>query len=237
MKSKILILSLVLVMVFGVVGCNKKNKDSDALKFKKEYEAYNGKVNESNGKEYRTVNIKEDNPFIYKTADEIVNMMNEKKTFAVYFGFDTCPWCRSVIKELVEVAKDLKVKEIYYVNIRPNGEDIRDVITVNDDGSYITTKEGTDGYKKLLVLMHDVLANYSRTDKDGNNVDVKEKRIYAPNVVAVVNGKAVKLDTGISDDQEDGYMELTDEMKNETHTKFETILKEIKGTCDSKEAC
>ena len=102
MKSKILILSLVLVMVFGVVGCNKKNKDSDALKFKKEYEAYNGKVNESNGKEYRTVNIKEDNPFIYKTADEIVNMMNEKKTFAVYFGFDTCPWCRSIIESMME---------------------------------------------------------------------------------------------------------------------------------------
>ena len=175
--------------------------------------------------------------YVGGSEDAFVNMMNEKKTFAVYFGFDTCPWCRSVIEELVEVAKDLKVKEIYYVNIRPNGEDIRDVITVNDDGSYITTKEGTDGYKKLLVLMHDVLANYSRTDKDGNNVDVKEKRIYAPNVVAVVNGKAVKLDTGISDDQEDGYMELTDEMKNETHTKFETILKEIKGTCDSKEAC
>jgi len=237
MKKKILVFTIILFAVLGVSGCDKKVKNEDALKFKEDYEKYNGVVNESNGNTYRTVNISEDNAFVYKTEDEIVDMMNNKETFAVYFGFNTCPWCRSVIETLDSVSKDLKVDTIYYVNIRPDGVDIRDTITVNEDKTYETTKEGTKGYYKLLELMDSVLANYSRTDSEGNSIDVNEKRIYAPNLVAVVNGKAIKLDTGISSLQTDAYMELTDDMKKETYSKFESVLKEIKGTCDTKEAC
>ena len=237
--KKILVFVLFIVMLFSISGCksNKETINTDALKFKEAYESYNGKVNESNNKEYRKVNIPSDNPFAYKTMEEVVGMIKNKETFVVYFGFNTCPWCRSVIEQMIEAASNLKIDKIYYVDIRPNGEDIRDVITVKDDGTYSKTKEGEKGYDELLVLLDNVLADYSRTDSAGNSVDVKEKRIYAPNLVSVLNGKAIKLETGISSKQNDAYMELTEEMKKETYSKLESVLKSNKTTCDSEEAC
>ena len=242
MKKKvvigILIVLIICLGIFLIVKTNSnKNIREDSIKFKEDYESYNGKSNQ-NDKKYRVVNINKDNPFVYKTEDEIVSMINNKETFAVYFGFNTCPWCRSVIEELIKVSKDLSIDTIYYVNVRPNGVDIRDTITVNEDGTYERTKEGTTGYNKLLELLSNVLSDYNLTDKDGNKVDVNEKRIYAPNVVSIVNGKAIKLETGIASNQSDAYMELTDEMKKETYSKFESVLKEIKsGVCNAKEAC
>ena len=236
MKKKIIIcVCILLVLLCGIFFITKnKGSNKDAIKFKEDYEAFNNKTN-SSGKNYRSVNIDKNNPFIYKTEDDIVNMINNKETFIVYFGFNTCPWCRSVIEELISVSKDLKVNTIYYVNIRPNDEDIRDTITIKEDGSYEKTKEGTSGYNKLLELMDNVLADYSRTDKDGNSVDVHEKRIYAPNVVAVLKGKTIKLDTGISSNQTDAYMTLTADMKKETYDKFKEVLKSIQIECN--EAC
>lgn len=242
MKKKvvigILIVLIICLGIFLIVKTNSnKNIREDSIKFKEDYESYNGKSNQ-NDKKYRVVNINKDNPFVYKTEDEIVSMINNKETFAVYFGFNTCPWCRSVIEELIKVSKDLSIDTIYYVNVRPNGVDIRDTITVNEDGTYERTKEGTTGYNKLLELLSNVLSDYNLTDKDGNKIDVNEKRIYAPNVVSIVNGKAIKLETGIASNQSDAYMELTDEMKKETYSKFESVLKEIKsGVCNAKEAC
>lgn len=230
----VFILIAILVVLIVIPKGKQEKVNEDALKFKEDYEAFNNKTN-SSGKTYRSVNIDKNNPFIYKTEDDIVSMMNNKETFIVYFGFNTCPWCRSVIEELVSVSKDLKINTIYYVNIRPNDVDIRDTITINDDGSYEKTKEGTSGYNKLLELMDNVLSNYSRSDKDGNSVDVHEKRIYAPNVVAVLKGKSIKLDTGISDSQNDAYMDLTTEMKKETYDKFKEVLKSIQIECN--EAC
>lgn len=242
MKKKIVIgIIIVLVIVLGIflIVRNNDNKNirEDSIKFKEDYESYNGKTNQ-NDKKYRVVNIDKKNPFVYKNENEIVSMINNKETFAVYFGFNTCPWCRSVIEEMIKVSKDLNIDTIYYVNIRPDGNDIRDTITINDDGTYEKTKEGTSGYNKLLELLDNVLSNYNLSDKDGNPVDVKEKRIYAPNLVSIVNGKATKLETGIASNQSDAYMELSDEMKKETYSKFESVLKELKsGVCNAKEAC
>ena len=239
-KERRIILAIILALcvMFGIIAITKKsnNVNLDAVKFKEDYESYNGQKNQS-GKEYRTINIDKDNPFVYKTEDEIVTMIENKETFVVYFGFNTCPWCRSVIETLIDVSKKENIDKIYYVNVRPEGVDIRDTITVKEDGTYEKTKEGTKGYIKLLTLLDSVLSDYNLTDKDGNKIDVKEKRIYAPNVVSIVNGKATKLETGISEKQTDAYMDLTDEMKKETYSKFESVLKQIKTTCDEKERC
>ncbi len=217
-KKNIFAILLVLLLTFSLTGCVDKN--SDAYKFKKEYESYNNEKN-SNGKEYRTVKIPNDNPFIYKTADEIAQMMENRETFVVYFGFSTCPWCRSVLSTLIDVAKDNNLEKIYYVDVL----DIRDTRGLDETGNVITSKEGTEGYYKLINLMSAVLSDYTISTEDGNSISAGEKRIYAPNVVAVMNGKADKLETGISDKQTDGYMDLTDEMKNDTYKKLECVIK------------
>ena len=231
--KKIISILLIVVLMISVTGCVISNDIKDSEKFKEEYEAQNGKKSKS-GKENRKVSIPEDNPFIYTTAEEISKKMDNKETFIVYFGFSTCPWCRSIIEELIKCAKDSKVDKIYYVDVL----DIRDTKELDEEGNIKTTKEGTKGYKELIDKMSNVLSDYTTT-KEGKEISLEEKRIYAPNVIAVVNGKTTKLEEGISEDLKDPYMELTDEMKKYTYNSFKCIFKcleEAETVCTSK-AC
>ena len=232
MKKFISILIIVVLMI-SVTGCVISNDIKDSEKFKEEYESQNGKKSKS-GKENRKVSISEDNPFVYTTAEEISKKMDNKETFIVYFGFSTCPWCRSIIEELIKCAKDSKVDKIYYVDVL----DIRDTKEIDEEGNIKTTKEGTKGYKELIDKMSNVWSNYTTT-KEGEEIFLEEKRIYAPNVIAVVNGKATKLEEGISEELKDPYMELTEEMKKYTYNSFKCIFKcleEAETVCTSK-AC
>lgn len=218
--KKIINLILILLLVITVTGCEKKeSKPTDAERFKEEYESLNNTTNEKNGKKIRNLSISEDNPMIYKTAEEVAKMMDEKETFLVYFGFKECPWCRSVVEELIHVAKDKNIGRIYYVDVK----EIRDVKEVTEDGKIETTTKGSKGYYELLERLGNVLDDYTLYDKDEKEI-TDGKRIYAPNVVAVSEGKAIKLVTGESDGLEDPYQKLTDKMRKSTYKKFECLI-------------
>jgi len=217
---KIISLILIILSVIVVTGCEKKEtKLTDAEKFKEEYESLNNTTNEKNGKKIRNLSIPEDNPMIYKTAEEISKMIDNKETFIVYFGFKDCPWCRSVVEELINVAKDKNIGRIYYVDVK----EIRDVKEVTEEGKVETTKKGSKGYYELLEKLESVLDDYTLYDKDEKEI-IDGKRIYAPNVVAVSEGKAIKLVTGESDGLEDPYQELSDKRRQSTYKKFECLI-------------
>lgn len=218
--KKIINLILILLLVITVTGCEKKeSKPTDAERFKEEYESLNNQTREKDGKKIRSLSIPEDNPMIYKTAEEVSKMMDEKETFLVYFGFKDCPWCRSVVEELIHVAKDKNIGRIYYVDVK----EIRDVKEVTEDGKIETTTEGSKGYYELLEKLDNVLDDYTLYDKDEKEI-TDGKRIYAPNVVAISEGKAIKLVTGESEGLEDPYQELTDKMRKSTYKKFECLI-------------
>lgn len=229
----ILFIIIIGIVIFFVVDKKDNvNINSDASKFKQEYEKVNGEESYG-GNITRELNIPEDNPFIYKSAGDIVKMINDKETFVVYFGFSTCPWCRSVLPTAIEVFDDLDINEVYYVDVK----EIRDVLEATEDGEVVTKTEGSKDYYKLLELLDGVLDNYSLYDSEGNEVNSNEKRIYAPNFVSVVDGKPTKLETGISDNQEDAYMELGDEIKKDMYDKLKCsieCIKENKKMCTNK---
>lgn len=221
MKKKIVILLLIVISLVGLTACSKKEK-SDALKFKEEYEKINNEKT-SYGTINREVSISKNNPFIYKSAEEINEMIENKETFAVYFGFASCPWCRSVIETLIETAKEKGLDTIYYVDVY----DIRDQLKLDDNGSVIVDRKGTDAYYKLLENLDSILTDYNLTDSDNNSVATGEKRIYAPNVVSIINGKASLLATGISEKQTDPYAELTPEIKKDTKDAFIKVINQV----------
>ena len=227
--KKIIIIVLVATLFFGLTGCkNQKMEQTDAYKFAEEYTSING-VENQNGKTIRSIEIPKDNPFVYASAEEIADKIDKKESFVVYFGFPTCPWCRSVLEQLVKVAKDKKVEKIYYVNVL----DIRDIKEVGDDGSINTTREGSEGYNRLLEQLENVLDDYILS-KDGEPVSSGEKRIFAPNIVAISKGKALQLETGISEELTDPYGELTDSIKEYAYNKFKCLiecLEEDSNTC------
>ncbi|MBR6949834.1 MAG: hypothetical protein IKH54_06605 [Bacilli bacterium] len=236
-KKRLIFIGLIVLIIVGLVFINSKfnNKStiSDAMKFKEEYESLNNTKND-NGKEYRNISIPSDNPFLYVTADDIVKKMDNKESFAVYFGFSKCPWCRSVLPTLIDVANDLGIDSIYYVDVL----DIRNTKEVKD-GKAVETKKGTSAYYKLLDKLDSVLDDYSLKDENGNDVPTNQNRIYAPNVVTVLAGKPESLTTGIADSQDDAYMDLSDEMISDTYNKFKCTLEclSTKDTVCTKNAC
>jgi len=119
--------------------------------------------------------VGEDNVFVYKEVDDIIKIM-EHGTGIVYLGFPECPWCQAYVPYLNEVAAKNEITKIYYNNI------------LND------RKEETEEYKKILELLQD----YVEYDNEGN------KRIYAPTVIFVSNGKIVGMDSETAKDTK-GY--------------------------------
>lgn len=228
-RNKLLLLVVMLFAIFLVTGC--KDKNTDAYKFKEEYESLNG-TKSSSGKEIRKISISDNNPFIYATEDEIVEKINNKETFVVYFGFASCPWCRSVLETLISTAYSTGINQIYYVDV----SNIRDTYEMKD-GSLVRTNNGTDGYNKLLTLLDSKLSNYT-LNVDGKTIETGEKRIYAPNIVGIINGEVNEIETGISLLQTDAYMNLTDEMINDTKEAFKKVLQPVFIALNScNEAC
>ncbi len=224
----VLVVALIIVIIHTGGMTARTNKD-DALKFKNEYETLNGQVS-SSGTAIRTVNIPEDNPFVYTTAEDIVKKFEKDETFIVYFGFPNCPWCRSVIEKAIEVANKEKIKTIYYVNIRndKNEEILRDKYILGKKNKIEKEEDGTDSYKKLLEKFDSVLEDYTLTTQDGDEVKVGEKRIYAPNFIYVKNGTPLKLIEGTSSKQTSSTQELTEDIlkdEEEIFAKFYELTK------------
>ena len=88
------LISIILCLLV-ITGCGVK----DSVKFKHEYEALNGE--KVNGKLARIVEIGKENPMKYITEEEIIEKLESKESFIVYFGFAECPWCRSVLSYLL----------------------------------------------------------------------------------------------------------------------------------------
>lgn len=219
MMSIIVILSLTLLCSCGL----KKEVEprEDAILFKQEYEMLNGKKN-AKDIPYRNVNIPENNPIYYASAEDIIDYMDEKETFYVYFGDTKCPWCRSTVEKMIEVANKNKIEKVYYVSIwdEEHNEILRDTYELNSKNKPTIKKEGTKAYKELLVRFDSLLSPYTLTTSKGKKVEVGEKRIYAPNFVYVEKGKAIDLISGNSDKQKTSNEELTEEILKDEEDAF-----------------
>lgn len=240
-RNKLYILFAIIFMLFASfcvykLSAPSDGKMTDAIKFKNEYESLNNKIRENSDKKIRSIDIPKDNPFVYAEASDIIKMINQEESFIVYFGFPDCPWCRSVVPTLLKVADDYNIDKIYYVNVK----EIRDTIELDSNGETITTKQGTDDYYKLLDLLNNVLEDYKLKNKDNESVSIGEKRIYAPNIITIIDGEAKEMTSGISDLQTDGYMELNEEMKTDMYNKIKCIVKclnDSQNTCSIKSSC
>lgn len=234
MKKKLYIL-LVIVLLIGAFFIYYKvniiDKNTDAYKFKVEYESLNNKESYGNNK-YRELNIDKDNMIKYSSAKEVLDKINNNESFIVYFGFAKCPWCRSMIENLLSLAKQNN-EVIYYVDVL----EIRDTLEVKD-GKVVVSKKGDTNYMKLLEKLDDVLDDYS-LEIDDIKYETNEKRIYAPNVVAIINGKAVKKVEGVSEKLTNPYGKITDEMKKDSIDQLNCIFKclEELGVCKKPNAC
>ena len=194
---------------------------SDAIKFKEEYESLNGVVDEITNEVYSNVIISSDNPIIYKSDEEILDLLNSE-TAIVYFGYASCNECREVLKSLLDIAKDYPDKKVYYVDIK----DIRDTFILND-GNVEQTKEGTNAYQEILKKLKEYLYEYYIEDEDGEKYDTKTTRLNAPTIVAIKEGKIKSFYDLASND--------IDNINNDLVNTFESVY--ASDVCETSISC
>lgn len=225
-KGLFLVFLLMGVISLSVYDMKEKNV-SDPLKFKEEYEGFNGEKNDYF--EYRNLSITEKNPIIYSSAEEIVQKIENNETFIVYFGDPECPWCRSVIEQAINSANENGISKIYYVRIW-NGfhnEILRDVYELDKESPVLKVK-GTVSYYKLLKYFDKLLQDYTLTNKDNKTIQVNEKRIFAPSFIYVKDGNPLQLVDGISKKQESYNSTLTEEILSEEKEIFDKFYQNTK---------
>lgn len=228
MSKKIIFLILVVFGVVSLTSCAVKEEpvNPDAIKFKEEYEGLNN-IKNSKDIPYREVMIDNKNPFVYTDAKGVLEMMDKKESFYVYFGDTKCPWCRSVIEQFINVALKKNIEKVYYVSIwdEDHNEILRDTYKLNKKNKPVVSKEGTEEYYELLKRFDGLLNDYVlKTDK-GKEVKVGEKRIFAPNFVKIEKGVAVDLVDGISEKQTESTADLTADILNDEYDIFNKFLK------------
>ena len=224
MKKKVFLILILFIGLF-VTGCSTNNKD--ALKFKEEYEKINGDKTSYSDNKYRTLKIDKNNPYVYSSAKEILEKINNKETFYVYFGSSYCPWCRSVIEKSIESAQKNNIKKIYYVDMWNcfHNEILRDTYKLNDENEATKEKDGTKEYYKLLEKFDNLLEDYTLTTDDGEEVKVGEKRIFAPDFIYVENGVAKRITSATSENQKDADAKLTKEILKDEEKSFDNFFK------------
>ena len=172
----------------------------------------------------------------------VLDKINNKDSFLVFFGYAECPWCRSMVESMVKSAKDNKIKKIYYVDI----ENERDQLEYQPGtDSFAEVSIGSKEYKKMLKKIGNVLdkyeIEYTNADGETKKKDTKEKRIYAPSLVYIKNGKAIKMIDGLSEKQKDENEVLTKEikadMKQELNDFFSSVDKKVNACSASEEKC
>lgn len=234
-KNKISLIVLI-VLTIAVVGVcvysiiNKKDlEESDAVKFRNEYMELNDKVN-NNGQNYLNVTISETNTIKYISAKKAVELLQEG-TGVIYFGFATCPWCRSLIPILTKIAEEKK-ETIYYLDVL----ELRSTFQV-EEGKLIKTKNGTDEYYELLDILDYYLQPFVLEDDSGNKYDSGEKRLYAPSVVSFKDGGITDFHDGTVESQLSGYDKLTSEQSKELEEIITKLIESKNIEVCTKDKC
>jgi len=234
-----LVLGALLVLATGVKfyldykdnhnNTEEKVATEDAKKFKKEYEELNGTTAYGEIK-YKDLSISEFIPVIYKTDKEIVDVLNNG-TGVIYFGFNSCPWCRSMVETLIKVIEDYEVENFYYTDIKH----IRSSFKV-ENKKLTKVNEGTESYYDILEKLDEYLTDYVITD---NNKDYKtnEKRLYAPTVVVIKEGTILGVHEVTVDSQTNPFDGLNDTQKEELYGIYEAMIKKLGENTCSKAGC
>lgn len=194
-KMIIALILIALVLVACYCGYQYKagnwegavKQTEDEKKFETEYETLNGTANET-GVAHKTVNIAKDNNIKYITLEEADKKLSEGSG-VIYFGFASCPWCRNLVPTLLDVAKEEELEEIYYVNLLDEeGNDLRSKYTLNNKNKPKKEKDASLEYYNILASLSEYLSQYVLYTESGKEIEVPEKRLSAPTVVAVKEG-------------------------------------------------
>lgn len=160
--KKWIILLFALLLLLG--GCEKKPVTPSGCDIQ---EGCDGEGEKADMSAYEYYAESEDYVFLKSSVKEMAQMMEDQRSFVIYFGFSRCPWCRDAMPILNEAAKKSGFLGVYYVNTREK-EEWKSNIDIDD-------------YDTFVELVGDYL------EYDDNGI----KHLYTPFVIFVKEGKVV----------------------------------------------
>lgn len=136
------------------------------------------------------------------TTKQIVDGINNKESFAVYFYFNDCPWCKELSLVLDEfLAENVDYQLLTYsVNTRPDDIKENDIRYTKEDGTY-----NDDDFKTI----YDLCSQLIEPDKEGTKI------FYVPAIMFVRNGEIINLRVGTVDGHDAKVSQMTDDQKTE----------------------
>lgn len=229
-NKKIIILTLIILIVFIIIitvqGCiiwnmkqeqnNKNNSNTinqnkviyteteDSKKFKQEYESLNNTSAEKDGEKYISVNIPKENPIIYVTLEELLNVINSDEKSYIYISRANSPFGRAIIEPLLNVLQDLGIEKLYYLDI----------------GEGITFKDEAQKQEIMNQLAEKGVITKNEDGSDSWNI---------PLIAKTLSGKVLAQSTGTGVTYNEGqsyYSELTEDQKQEVYNEYYELLKD-----------
>lgn len=227
-KNIIIILSVVLIMgilslvlLFIKADNGKIAYTEDEIKFKNEYEKDNG-VEIAENYILKTLNIDNDNNVKYVTDNNIINLLT-KGTNVIYFGWSECNWCRTALPILLNTLKENNIDTLYYYNFK----ELRNAYENNDE-------EKSKIYEEII----NIIGNDIETVFDENSTRTNEKKILAPTVVFIKDGKYIGLHFKTVDSQINSTDELNEKEKKELKHKYQELIDQLNvNVCTTDEGC
>ena len=230
-------LIIALIFLFGIFMINTLGKDKpeayvateDETKFKAEYENLNGEENSS-------VTIIEDNNIVYidmKKAAEIL----DSKSGVIYFGYASDELARNAVPVLLDAMSETKLDTIYYVNLKSENKDLRDLYSLTPKNKAKLETPATEEYELVRTALANHLEDYVLYTNKGKAVNTGKKRLESPTVVSVVEGQVLGFHTGTVDNH-DETKELTTEQQKELKAAYgKVISSQLNKKCTIEKGC
>ncbi|MDO4377730.1 MAG: thioredoxin family protein [Erysipelotrichia bacterium] len=140
--------------------------------------------------------------FYTLTIEEFLDLIAQKKTIIVYFGYEGCPWCTDLLPILNEVSIE-KGLLLYYI-------DFHDEKNMND----------IEGLEKIEELAADLMEE----DEQG------QLKLYFPTVYYVQKGTIIQLHQGTVSGHDASLNDLTEKqkarLKYNLEKEFDNLFKE-----------
>lgn len=215
MKKRNVLILIIILFVFIIGGIvvfynhnNKINCSKDALKFKQNYEKYNGNMIKYNNKSYklRNLDISKDNPIIYLKKSDVVKRL-KKGTEVVLFGNESDLFTREAIPVLFDVANEFDCDIVYYYDSNNISKD-------------------NELYKEVI----NIIGNKRK--------DTVSKYFTTPVLIFIKEGKIVDYHEGLVDSYDDYTKSLSENQKRELARIYRNRFNSINnGVCERKQQC
>ena len=238
-KVNIIISVICFALAIGIcifLGFNNNKKElTDGEKFKEQYEAVNKYESEYTYEKYVQLSIDEDNPMVYKTAKETLEIL-KNETAIVFMGYPESDLTRTVLPILLDVLKENDIKKVYYLDIL----EIRDEFVFDGDIMPKQVSKGTNAYYELVDYLRKYLDEYYVEDSVGNRYDTLVRRINTPTILTVKDGKVLDFHWGAVIYHNELHFELNEAEQEKLKELYDEMIKnylEASNICSSSDGC